>query len=402
MAGYFNGNKDACSGDSGGPMVVPYMGESRQAGIVSWGSKNCDTYGGYSKVSAFEAWIKGIAGDLFISPSIPMGDSVVCPSTLSSNYTTGAVAGATSYEWNLYPSAAGSLTPGGTSATVVWNKGYIGQVKVRVRAITGGSYTEWGTRTAYSGVETKLLTQPSDTAICEGNSLSLFIVAEGSFNVFDWYKDGSLYRENGGEQLYFYEALPSWSGLYSCNVTGVCGSFSITPFNVNVYPLTRINSVTGDVYANFGDSISLGVSATGHNLLYKWLLNDKIYAGGDSSTITMRDVDARNIGLYKSVVTGTCGILTSNSIYVYVRGKEASSSPNPSVWPTVVTDEVNVAYSTNEKYDVSIFNMSGKAILNSTGLQYKSTFNLTRFPKGIYFLEVKGTTIRKSFKIFRQ
>jgi len=41
MAGFLNGNKDACNGDSGGPMIVPVLGEYKLAGIVSWGSPNC-------------------------------------------------------------------------------------------------------------------------------------------------------------------------------------------------------------------------------------------------------------------------------------------------------------------------------------------------------------------------
>ena len=57
MAGYRNGNKDACSGDSGGPLVVPVDGEYKLAGMVSWGSSKCNTYGAYTRVSDFESWI---------------------------------------------------------------------------------------------------------------------------------------------------------------------------------------------------------------------------------------------------------------------------------------------------------------------------------------------------------
>ena len=49
MAGFRNGNKDACNGDSGGPMVVPVDNEYKLAGLVSWGSGNCDTYGAYTQ-----------------------------------------------------------------------------------------------------------------------------------------------------------------------------------------------------------------------------------------------------------------------------------------------------------------------------------------------------------------
>ena len=92
MAGYLNGNKDACNGDSGGPLVVPVSGEYKLAGIVSWGSPNCNTYGAYTRVSDFEKWILKNTG------LAPVGDSIVCHGVQSSQYSIAAIPGATSYD----------------------------------------------------------------------------------------------------------------------------------------------------------------------------------------------------------------------------------------------------------------------------------------------------------------
>lgn len=61
-AGLVEGGKDACNGDSGGPLLVPTAsGEMKQVGIVSFGmTENCampDVYGVYTKVSAFSDFI---------------------------------------------------------------------------------------------------------------------------------------------------------------------------------------------------------------------------------------------------------------------------------------------------------------------------------------------------------
>ncbi|GAB6028383.1 hypothetical protein CHUAL_002550, partial [Chamberlinius hualienensis] len=65
-AGYVNGRKDSCIGDSGGPLIANKYGIWHQVGIVSWGaSDSCAlTYGVYTRVTAFLDWItKNTFGD---------------------------------------------------------------------------------------------------------------------------------------------------------------------------------------------------------------------------------------------------------------------------------------------------------------------------------------------------
>lgn len=402
MAGYYNGNKDACSGDSGGPMSIPLWGEYRLAGIVSWGSKNCDTYGGYTRVASFDAWIKNITGTLVASPSVPAGDSAICPAILTSTYTTEPFTGASSYEWQLYPSGAGTISGGSLSSTVTWNKGYVGDAKVRVRALTGSTYTEWGTRKVKCGLDTRLTSQPADTFTCEGTSIDLRLEAYGTSLNYDWYKNGAAFQNPGGFRLYLDQPLPSQSGAYQVKISGVCGIVTSNVFNLSVYPLTAINSISLDVMANYGDNVVLDVSASGHNLTYLWKQNGTSIQNSNTSELSLPEVNARNIGIYNTVVTGTCGILSSDSVYVYLRRSDASTGVEVSVWPTVVTGEVNVAVSGVGKYDIRIVNLSGKTVLSYIEKQYQTTINMTDYPKGIYIMNIKGNAVNKSFKIFRQ
>lgn len=66
-AGHANGTSDACSGDSGGPMVFlddTITTERRWIleGIVSWGSPTgcgvANQYGGFTRVHSFLNWIQ--------------------------------------------------------------------------------------------------------------------------------------------------------------------------------------------------------------------------------------------------------------------------------------------------------------------------------------------------------
>ncbi|XP_058269350.1 coagulation factor X isoform X2 [Hemibagrus wyckioides] len=58
-AGYLHAEKDACSGDSGGPFVVNYRGTWFLTGVVSWGEQCAadGKYGVYTRISNFLHWI---------------------------------------------------------------------------------------------------------------------------------------------------------------------------------------------------------------------------------------------------------------------------------------------------------------------------------------------------------
>jgi secreted trypsin-like serine protease len=82
-AGLAEGGLDSCRGDSGGPLVARDAGGAyEQVGIVSFGALKCadkGTYGVYSKVSAFESWIRAKTGLAFKKPEKPVAPPAVKP-----------------------------------------------------------------------------------------------------------------------------------------------------------------------------------------------------------------------------------------------------------------------------------------------------------------------------------
>lgn len=70
-AGTESGVRDACNGDSGGPLFVTGEDGPLQVGVVSWGDGPLDSdvacghqnaYGVYTRLSRYRAWINGITG----------------------------------------------------------------------------------------------------------------------------------------------------------------------------------------------------------------------------------------------------------------------------------------------------------------------------------------------------
>ena len=60
-AGSSSGGKDACTGDSGGPLMCQRKSSCSWflAGVVSWGYSCGQTYGIYTNVVNYEEWING-------------------------------------------------------------------------------------------------------------------------------------------------------------------------------------------------------------------------------------------------------------------------------------------------------------------------------------------------------
>ena len=402
MAGFPAGGKDACIGDSGGPLVVPVAGVYKLAGLVSWGSSNCDTYGAYTRVSLFESWITSKTGiEITFSAPVPIGDSIICTGTTSSEYNVGTVAGVTAYNWLLLPETAGTIAGNSENALVAWNQNYNGGAHVYLQVMRNAEASEITGLSVNIAKHTRLLTQSADTVMCAEKPISLNMNAEGYNLIYTWHKNNGIIR-SGSTSGYSIPTTGSGdSGNYFCEVNGACGTVTSTTFSLTVLPVTKINNISPDADIAFGEDISLEVNTEGNELEYQWEKDGKALLAGNASDFVKQNVNANDIGLYKVIVTGTCGTETSRNVYVYVKSENYSKDPEVFVWPTLVNEEFRVALSNDQNYSVLLFNTIGKLLNEIKNCQYETVVDVSRLPAGIYIVRVYNDNFRKTIKLIK-
>ncbi len=67
-----------------------------------------------------------------------------------------------------------------------------------------------------------------------------------------------------------------------------------------------------------GATASFSVQATGSNLSYQWEKNGSTVSGANSNVYTINNVSSSDAGVYHCVVSGDCGIVTSNDVSLTV------------------------------------------------------------------------------------
>jgi secreted trypsin-like serine protease len=403
MAGYLNGNKDACSGDSGGPLVVPVLGEYKLAGIVSWGSSNCNTYGGYTSISAMVSWIRtntGIAKEFV--PPVPSGSSIICQGTESSQYFIAPVTGASSYEWKVYPASAGIISGSSENASIFWNQSFTGTANIIVRVTINNIVSDWSRLDASVVLNTVILSQSQDTTVCAEQPVTLSVNPQGFNLTYEWTKDGQTVQSASSSKLSFSSSTPDNSGEYRCEITGSCGKIISNSIKLTVYPLTSITHLSPGVEALFGNDITLEVSAEGHDLVYQWQKDGTVIANSNTSGLLLSNLNANDIGIYRTTVTGTCGIVVSDSIYLYVKRANFTSEPEVFLWPSVTNNEFTVALSNEDFYNVQIFSTTGRKIRELLNCRYQTGINISNMAQGLYIVEIYNSKFRKSVKVIKE
>ncbi len=226
------------------------------------------------------------------------------------------------YQWqkDLVP------VPGANSNTLIINSlvdGDDGVYNCIVTGVCGSIASNPATLVVHKN--TAITSHPAGSVICEGNSITMNIVADGDNLIYQWKKNGSVLSDGGNisgtttGNLVISNALPADGGIYNCTVTGACGTETSNFATLVVNPTTSITVQPIGRTKCAGDNLVLAINATGQNLVYQWqrngsnVINDGNITGAATSALSIASLSRiDHQGTYTCLVTGICGTATSD------------------------------------------------------------------------------------------
>ena len=245
------------------------------------------------------------------APGQAVGPGQLCVNPTNQTYTIQSVAGALSYEFELVPASAGSLTITDTSVTVDWNDVYQGNANLRARSVSNCGPSLFG-----PGLEITLglpaANSSNPASICAPGNVTFTATGATGGAQYNWYSvatGGTPIATNSGTLTI---AVNSDTTLYVTITNGTCESGIRTPVTASVGGVPAAPTTQGDTICAAG---IVNLQATGGpvGVVYNWYSSSTggtpVFTG---STYSLNI--AGNQTFYVSAASGSCESLTRTPV----------------------------------------------------------------------------------------
>lgn len=259
------------------PVSAGVLTPSGNTATANW--NNSFSGEAYIKVQASNSICTGAFSDslkitILTYPSVPAkpdGDTLLCINPPDKLYTTGTVAGATAYVWELLPVNAGTLTNMGTSVLINWNNAYFGTATLKVKAVNQICESVFSTVLNIQIVNP--FTAPDkpfggDTAFCINPADETYYThAISGATSYTW----GIYPTNAGTlstgdtvtTVMWNDAFTGTAYLFVSATNGVCNGMISDSLRINIYPMPQ-PPVSNNIEVCFGQTVpSLTATGTG-------------------------------------------------------------------------------------------------------------------------------------------
>ncbi len=236
-------------------------------------------------------------------------------------------------------------------------------------------------------VNSNTTTAATSTAVCFGNSVTLF--ASGA----------STYSWSNGSNATSINITPTSNISYSLTGTDINGCVTATPAisNVTVNTIPSVNAVTNTALICTGQSATL--TANGANT-YSWNTNSPnttiVVSPTVNTTYTVTGTDANGCENF-ATVTQSVSLCTGNTNFTNVDAFQIIISPNPS------TGVFNVNFpSIKPNSQIEASNSLGQLLFQQKVIAENTVIDLSKYASGIYYLKVKQDDKQEVIKLIKE
>ncbi len=337
-------------------------------------------------------------------PVTPAGPAEAC-GTYSYQYLTHEVIYASSYDWQVNPSSAGTMSGNDTVATFLASNTWSGAYSIRVRAQSDCGYGPWSqeiTGTLYHDPVQYTLT--GDGFYCEGDPGSEIILDGSETGVnYELYKDEvstGIVMPGTGTPLNF--GIFTETGIYNCSAyTDHCSENMVGEIYVHVVPVPE-PSVTGpstvcdnaegeySTPENAGDSYSWDVAGgtvvTGAGT---WQINVLWGVPGPGS-VSVTETTQQGCEAISETLDVTIDDCT---------GIAETETPSLHIYPNPTTGLVTISGA--DQKTIKIFDIFGQELISFISSNNYQNIDLTNFNKGIYIIKIQQSQ-EHVFRLIKQ
>jgi hypothetical protein len=195
--------------------------------------------------------------------------------------------------------------------------------------------------------------QPQSTTKCTGDSAVFTVAAIGTGLSYQWQVNtGTGFTNITGATsttLVVNSLTTAFNNYkYRCAISNLTGTAQSNEATLTIGSSTNITTQPINAAGCQGDNAVFTLGATGSNLAFEWQENTgsgfATITGATSSTLIRANIQAAMTGYtYRSIVTGACGVRTSDTVSLTVSGPiSITTQPAPTTVNTCAGSTVNI------------------------------------------------------------
>ena len=159
--------------------------------------------------------------------------------------------------------------------------------------------------------EISITSQPQDMDLCEGETATFTVSADGGNPDYQWYKADQMIDGETTASLEITEVSSDDAGDYHVEITGPCNSVESNMASLTVDPLPSITASPQSRTVTEGDQVTFSVTAEGGVTVYRWRKDGAELSGETSSELVISSATMEAAGSYDVIAVNECGADTS-------------------------------------------------------------------------------------------